>query len=84
MLLAVVRGTDNAAYYRSVPSAGGWTSIGGRLNSGLVATIDGQTGTAYVYALKTDDQVYQKPQPGGKPSRLLAHVEEGDRLTAES
>ena len=59
-LLAVVRGTSNAAYYRSVRSAGGWTSIGGRLNSGLVATIDGRTGTAYVYALGTDNQVYQK------------------------
>jgi hypothetical protein len=59
-VLAVVRGTDNAAYYRSVQGAGGWMSIGGRLSSGLVATIDGQTGTAYVYALGTDNQVYQK------------------------
>ena len=25
-----------------------------------MATIDGQTGTAYVYALGTDNQVYQK------------------------
>jgi hypothetical protein len=54
-----VRGTDNAAWY-VVNNRPVWTSIGGRLNSGLAAATDRATGTTYVYALGTDNQVYEK------------------------
>ena len=53
-----VRGTDNAAWYM-VNNRPEWTSIGGRLTSGLAASTDGATGTTYVYALGTDNQVYE-------------------------
>ena len=53
-----VRGTDNAAWY-VVNNRPEWTSIGGRVNSGLAATTDRATGTTYVYALGTDNQVYE-------------------------
>ena len=53
-----IRGTDNAAWY-VVNNRPQWTSIGGRLTSGLAATTDRATGTTYVYALGTDNQVYQ-------------------------
>jgi hypothetical protein len=54
-----VRGIDNAAWY-VVNNRPVWTSIGGRLNSGLAATTDRATGTTYVYALGTDNQVYER------------------------
>ena len=53
-----VRGTDNAAWY-VVNNRPEWTSIGGRLNSGPAAATDRATGTTYVYALGTDNQVYE-------------------------
>jgi hypothetical protein len=53
-----VRGTDNAAWY-VVNNRPEWTSIGGRLTSGLAASTDRATGTTYVYALGTDNQVYE-------------------------
>ncbi len=65
-VVAFVRGTNNAGYYNEVesfPGAAGtpsWHPIGGRLNSGLAATTAPLTGTSYVYALGTDNQVYEK------------------------
>lgn len=61
ILVAFVRGTDNAVYYhefsRTTP---GWHSIGGRLTSGVGATSFQPPGfgVAYVFGLGTDNQVW--------------------------
>jgi hypothetical protein len=62
--VAVVRGTDNAAWYRDFTEPGyqspsGWHSLGGKLISGVTATtVPG--GKTYVVALGSDNQAWMR------------------------
>jgi hypothetical protein len=61
-LAVFARGTNNAGWYRQsglpIGPIGSWTSIGGRLTSGVAAdTVPG--GDTSVFGLGTDNQVYE-------------------------